>query len=264
MSLDSSDPWLTVAEIADELRLTPATIRTWISDGTLQAKRAGKRKWLVRRSELDHMLRGEDYADAPPVPPRDPTDPTPDPPPQRTPDRVTERSWPTGEHQIDPQAWLHFAEDQWETAITESQQAAPNGWFQRRLQLIARAATVNAGALERLDADQLVRWGDAPPDGDSGLSCELRPDANRPGPPELWKQYDGQVRTLGAATEAGRAGPIGVALNELAITLYDIVEELERYRGSYGDWFPHPPEKFGGEPPKGSDQDPPTTDESVS
>ena len=65
MSSGSDDPWLTVAEIADELRLTPATIRTWIADGTLQAKRAGKRKWLVRRSELDLMLRGEDYADAP-------------------------------------------------------------------------------------------------------------------------------------------------------------------------------------------------------
>src|ERR1700744_2365133 len=104
MNSDPSDPWLTVAEIAEELRLTAGTIRTWIADGTLQAKRAGKRKWLVRRSELDRMLRGEDYADAPAVPPRDPTDPTPDPPPLRTPDRVTERSWPTGEHQVDSQA----------------------------------------------------------------------------------------------------------------------------------------------------------------
>jgi excisionase family DNA binding protein len=263
MSPDSSDPWLTVAEIADELRLTPATIRTWISDGTLQAKRAGKRKWLVRRSELDRMLRGEDYADASPAPPRDPADPTPDAPPLRAPDNVTERSWPSGEHQFDAEGWLHFADDQWQTAITWSQQAGPDGWFQQRLRLIARAATVKAEALERLDSDEQVRWDDEPLDAHSGLSYELRPGANRPGPPELWDQFDARVTALAAATEAGRAGAISAALNELAVTLHDIVEELERYRGSDGDWFPHPPEKFGG-PPEPPDQDPPTTEESVS
>jgi len=50
------DPWLTVAEIADELRVNPATVRLWISKGTLQAKRAGRRKLLIRRSDLDRML----------------------------------------------------------------------------------------------------------------------------------------------------------------------------------------------------------------
>lgn len=30
-----SDPWLTVAEIAAQLRLNPATIRLWVSKGTL-------------------------------------------------------------------------------------------------------------------------------------------------------------------------------------------------------------------------------------
>ena len=53
---ESDDPWLTVAEIADELRCSPATIRSWISRGTLQAMRPGQRKLLVRRSELDRML----------------------------------------------------------------------------------------------------------------------------------------------------------------------------------------------------------------
>src|SRR5205807_8307066 len=57
------DPWLTLAEIAEELRLSPATIRSWISKGTLRAMRAGRRKWLVRRSELDRMLAGADMAE---------------------------------------------------------------------------------------------------------------------------------------------------------------------------------------------------------
>lgn len=52
------DPWLTVAEIADELRVNPATVRLWISKGLLPATRIGMRKLLVRRSDLDYMLGG--------------------------------------------------------------------------------------------------------------------------------------------------------------------------------------------------------------
>jgi excisionase family DNA binding protein len=50
------DPWLTVAEIAEELRVNPATVRLWVSKGTLPATRAGQRKLLIRRSDLDRML----------------------------------------------------------------------------------------------------------------------------------------------------------------------------------------------------------------
>ena len=51
-----ADPWLTVAEIAEELRVNPATVRLWVSKGTLPATRAGRRKLLIRRSDLDRML----------------------------------------------------------------------------------------------------------------------------------------------------------------------------------------------------------------
>src|ERR1035441_3601310 len=50
------DPWLTLAEIAEELRVNPATVRQWVSKGQLTASRAGVRKWIVRRSDLDRML----------------------------------------------------------------------------------------------------------------------------------------------------------------------------------------------------------------
>jgi excisionase family DNA binding protein len=53
---EQSDPWPTLAEIASELRVNPATVRLWISRGKLSAMRAGQRKLLVRRSELDRML----------------------------------------------------------------------------------------------------------------------------------------------------------------------------------------------------------------
>jgi excisionase family DNA binding protein len=54
--VDEADPWLTLAEIAAELRVNPATVRLWISRGQLGATRPGRRKLLVRRSELDRML----------------------------------------------------------------------------------------------------------------------------------------------------------------------------------------------------------------
>ena len=110
----------------------------------------------------------------------------------------------------------------WDTAITWSRQAPPDGWFQMRLELIARAATIKAAGLMRLDADDLVLWDEAPLDPESGLSHELRPGANRPGPRSLWDQFDAQVRGLAAATEVGRAGAIASALNELAITVHVI------------------------------------------
>lgn len=50
------DPWPTVAEIAEELRVNPATVRLWISKGMLPAMRARMRKLLVRRSDLDEMI----------------------------------------------------------------------------------------------------------------------------------------------------------------------------------------------------------------
>lgn len=55
-SQPADDPWLTLAEVADELRVNPSTVRLWVSQGRLAGTRAGARKWLVRRSELERML----------------------------------------------------------------------------------------------------------------------------------------------------------------------------------------------------------------
>lgn len=59
-----SDPWLTLAEVAAELRVNASTVRLWVTQGRLPASRAGQRKWLVRRSELDRMLGPEPPAAA--------------------------------------------------------------------------------------------------------------------------------------------------------------------------------------------------------
>ncbi len=49
------DPWLTVPQVSEELKLHPATIRSWVKTGRLAAVRAG-RTWRVRRSEVDRAL----------------------------------------------------------------------------------------------------------------------------------------------------------------------------------------------------------------
>jgi excisionase family DNA binding protein len=54
--LDAPDSWLTIAEIAAELRVNPATVRLWIARRRLPATRPGQRKLLVRRSDVDRML----------------------------------------------------------------------------------------------------------------------------------------------------------------------------------------------------------------
>jgi excisionase family DNA binding protein len=49
------DPFLTVAEVAEILRLNQQTIRNWIDAGSLPAVRIGRRV-RIRRSDLDRML----------------------------------------------------------------------------------------------------------------------------------------------------------------------------------------------------------------
>jgi excisionase family DNA binding protein len=70
------DPWLTVPQVSEELKLHPATVRVWINSGRLAAVRAG-RTWRVRRSEVDRALlsdaseayvRQEETASSPAVP----------------------------------------------------------------------------------------------------------------------------------------------------------------------------------------------------
>jgi excisionase family DNA binding protein len=237
-STPPDDPWLTLAEIAEELRLSPATIRSWISKGTLRAMRAGQRKWLVRRSELDRMLRGEDFEDDP-SPPPDPSAPGRRRRQRRFPDTITPPSARPGQSEgedVDPDEWLGIVQWEWLSALRQSEMAPPDAWFAGRLRLIAEAAARKAAALGVFPADEVMRWEGEPFAEDFTLSYELRPGSNRPGPAKLWQQFDRRVDRLGQAMKLARAGAIRSALEDLSITLHDIADSLERYRGRYGNW----------------------------
>jgi len=56
MEKSMPDPFLTVPEIAEELRYDPQTVRSWIRQGKLPAIRASNREYRVRRSDLDAMI----------------------------------------------------------------------------------------------------------------------------------------------------------------------------------------------------------------
>lgn len=64
----ADDQYLTPAQVAAELQVTTITVRRWITTGQLTAARAGPRRWMIRRSDVDRFLaggRGDPAADAP-------------------------------------------------------------------------------------------------------------------------------------------------------------------------------------------------------
>lgn len=240
------DPWLTIAEIADELRLSPATIRSWISKGTLRAMRAGRRKWLIRRSELDRMLAGADMAA-----PDDAAD-APDwrafdtiAPPHRSPHWTNPKAL---EH-VSPAGWLGLAESTWRDALRASAQAPPDRGFIVRITDIAEAAARKAAALQNLGDQPPGAWWQRQSALPGGmLSYELRPGANRPGPAELWARFDRAVDELGRAMSEHSVPAEQQALEEVSLALHEVVDALLEQEG--GQWPPAPED----EPPDtGSD-----------
>ncbi len=50
------DEFLTVAEVAELLKLNPQTIRNWIDNGQLPAVRVGQRRVRIKRTDLDRLI----------------------------------------------------------------------------------------------------------------------------------------------------------------------------------------------------------------
>jgi excisionase family DNA binding protein len=225
----ADDPWLTLAEIAEELRLSPATIRSWVAKGLLDATRSGRRKWLVRRSDLDRMLAREDevHRQRAALQPgellrrRGAVD-TVSPPGSPT--------WEPDGEKVDPEDWLGVAQWEWRAAVEQSRMAPPDAWFAGRLRQIADAAVRKAGALSLFIDDEPIHWEDEPAAETPVLSYELRPGGTRPGPSDLWARFDGQVKRLTEATRIGTAVAQRRALEDLAVILYDIADALDSQR----------------------------------
>jgi excisionase family DNA binding protein len=214
------DQWLTLAEIAEELRMSPSTVRSWVSSGTLRATRPGKRKWLVRRSELERMLRGDGLQGPDAEPGAAPMDTIS--PPGRSP------HWPSEavEH-VTPTGWLGASETEWRAALRRSASAPPDAGFPDRVRLIAEATARKAAGLANLDdADPGPWWHRQSGIPDKALSYELRPGANRPGPVALWAQVDSVVEELDRAMREHSLPAEQAALEALSLVLHEIADAL--------------------------------------
>jgi excisionase family DNA binding protein len=228
---DTGDPWLTVAEIAAELRLNPATIRLWISKGRLPATRTGRRKLLIRRSDLDRLLRdmrGEH--------------PTGDPLPRPEGGYDTQRSPPMSRKQLSSADFhgrrpepgemeeiirgIQLADEAWEQAQAASDNPPPDPGFPHRLRALAKASEQQANWL--LSAAQTLGFEWTPLADRRGMviSHELRPGANRPGPAELWIEFDRGVERLGFAMASGWMYNVAWTYRDLAEVMHAIADHL--------------------------------------
>jgi excisionase family DNA binding protein len=233
----AEDAWLTVAEIAAELRVNPATIRLWVSKGKLKAMRAGQRKLLVQRSELNRMLEASSHRHDN-VPRASQSPGYPRIPAPRRPVRV--RSWSAygvAKAKVPPEVRrdavkeLQEAGAIWDAALEASENAPPDPGFVSRLRAIAEAAERQRDALDRARVIPGFTWKPVPDAEDMILSNELRPGANRPGPDVLWDSFDRTVDRLALAMEGNYADLVYDEYRELAIVLREIVEALEADNG---------------------------------
>jgi excisionase family DNA binding protein len=227
------DPWLTVAEVAAELRVTPATVRFWISRGKLKARRAGQRKLLVQRSELDSMLEVSSHR-YDNVPTASQAAGYPRTAAPRRPVRV--RSWSAygvAKAKVPPEVMRSAVKDLqdagavWDAALEASENAPPDPGFVGRLRAIAAAAERQHDALERAGSIPGYSWRPVPDAEDMVLSNELRPGGNRPGPEHLWNSFDLTVDRLALAMEGNVSSMVCIEYMELGLVLRKIIQALE-------------------------------------
>ncbi len=220
------DPWLTLAEIADELRVNPATVRLWISRGRLKAMRAGQRKLLVRRSELDRMLALTDPSKAPPRQPRIPE------PLRPVFSRPLAGQVARARANMDPAVireaikGMQEAEAVFETAVGTSDTAPPDPGFPQRIRAVAEASLQRAEALSQASLIPGFRWTPVSDPVPVIRSHELRPGGNRPGPPHKWRSYDMAVERLFIAVQGNVISLVADEFREIGGVLNEIADEL--------------------------------------
>ena len=230
---DFDDPWLTVAEIADELRVNPATVRLWVSKGRLPATQAGQRKLPIRRSDLDRMLETI-RLESSPVGRRPPRSSHPryrNRPPVlqsikqlSTADIHGYRVSP-GEQQEIIEALQH-ASELWDAAQAASDDPPPDPGFPDRVRALAYACEHQAGSLGRAASVKGFSWTPRPDQRHMIVLHELRPGANRPGPAHLWQKFDRDVQRLGVAMEGWIMHAVALGYRELAAVMHEIADLL--------------------------------------
>ena len=232
---NAADPWLTLAEIADELRVNPATVRLWVSKKQLKASRAGVRKWIVRRSDLDRMLAetnasaddvldriqsGEPAVLGPPAPRR------PDPDPEPGDESNVPRKPLTSSKDPGAVELLRLASEAYDRAIIDSAKAPPSPGYVDRIRALADASERIAATMLNAHHKAGIRW--RPRENlDDGLPHELRPRGNRPGPTEMWADFDAAWDRLCITATGHDVVALAHGFREVWDALRQVADELE-------------------------------------
>jgi len=231
------DPWLTLAEIAEELRVNPATVRLWVSKGQLAASRAGMRKLIVRRSEVERMLASVNRAaeNSPwnrRLPARS-VDPEPEPevpvedrPAPSLPQAGTRES-----------AWklVELASQNVEAAFSASASAPPSAGYPDRLRAIADGFEHSASTLFHAGQTTATTWAGSADWGPDRLPYELRPGGNRPSREGLWDRFDTSVTVLKAAAAETDILAVAQAFRDAGDELLAVVNQLAEDPGQRAD-----------------------------
>ncbi len=215
---DVSDPWLTLAEIADELRVNPATVRQWVTRGQLHASRAGVRKWIVRRSELERML-------ASTRPSADRGAPVAERPTREEP-RPTQSQSSTADANS-AIALYQIAGDAFEAAWAASASAPPSPGYLDRVRRFADACEHLASTMTNASTVAGVQWLGRSGFRTDSFPYELRPGGNRPGSDELWQDFDAALERLAIAASGTEVAAVAHAFRELGGAMLDVADELE-------------------------------------
>jgi hypothetical protein len=121
---------------------------------------------------------------------------------------------------------LQVADGLWEFAQAASDSPPPDPGFPHRVRSLARASEHQSKALGRAAGVRGFSWTPLPDQRDMIISHELRPGANRPGPPKLWQEFDRAVQRLGLAMEGQIIHAVAIQYRDLAAVMHEIADLL--------------------------------------
>jgi excisionase family DNA binding protein len=229
---EGADPWLTLAEIAEELRVNPATVRLWVSKGQLKASRAGVRKWIVRRSDLERMLAATRPsrvdAHGPPADERHPAPSRSNPSETVDEDEATPKFLPPVGSRESVAKLVQYASDSLDDAFNASAYAPPGPGYLDRLRAIAEACEHFAATSLHASRAAGVSWKGRSDFGPDRWPYELRPNGNRPRRKGLWAQFDAAVEALAIAMTGHDVTAVAEGFREVGDALHAVADELER------------------------------------
>jgi hypothetical protein len=114
----------------------------------------------------------------------------------------------------------------WESALDAHALAPPDAGFPGRLSALSAAAAEQAKAFE-LAAEGGLGWRSRTIDREFALAPELAPGMNRPGPGELWAQFDEVVADLANALAGSSPAKLAAAFTELSEVSGAVAAEVQ-------------------------------------